>query len=163
MKKLYLVRHAKSSWEDQIQSDHERPLSSRGKKDAPKIGDILKEQNVTPNIIISSDAKRALQTATIIANKLNYSNDMIIKNSSIYEATTQNLLNVINSIDDENNSAMLFGHNPGFTVLANLIADKYIDNMPTCGVAIIDLNVESWKDVNANCGKLVGFEYHKKY
>jgi phosphohistidine phosphatase len=88
---------------------------------------------------------------------------MIIENPSIYEATTQDLLNIINSIGDENNSAMLFGHNPVFTVLANLIADKYINNMPTCGVAIIDLDVESWKEVNANCGKLVGFEYPKKY
>ena len=163
MKKLYLVRHAKSSWADQMQSDHERPLSSRGKHDAPIIGDVLKKQNVNPAIIISSNARRAITTAKIVADKLGYKENKIIENNIIYDATTQDLLNVINSIDDKNNSAMLFGHNPGFTVLANLISDKYVDNMPTCAVATIELDVESWKNVNANCGKLVGFEYPKKY
>ena len=163
MKKLYLVRHAKSSWADQIQTDHERPLSSRGKRDAPIIGDLLKSRDEIPDVIISSNAKRAITTAKIIADKLGYDENNIIKNDYIYDATTQNLLNVINSIDDSNNSAMLFGHNPVFTVLANLIGDKYIENMPTSAVAIFELEVKSWKDVNVDCGRLVGFEYPKKY
>ena len=163
MKKLYLVRHAKSSWEDHILSDYDRPLSSRGKRDAPLIGEILSKQNVSPDIIISSTAKRALRTAYIFADKLNNKREDVIENSSIYEATTQNLLDIINNIDDKNTTAMLFGHNPGFTTLANLIGDKYIDNMPTCAVAMFELNINSWKQVNVNSGALIGFEYPKKY
>jgi len=163
MKKLYLIRHAKSSWEDHIHSDYERPLSGRGKRDAPLIGEVLSKKNILPDIIISSSAKRALRTAYLIADKLNYSRERIVENSTIYEATTQNLLDVINNIEESNNSAMLFGHNPGFTTLANLIGDRFVDNMPTCAVAILELDIKSWKDVNVNCGKLIGFEYPKKY
>jgi len=163
MKRLYLVRHAKSSWANHLLSDFERPLSNRGKRDAPKIGEVLKSKKVEPDLIISSTAKRALSTAKIILNILDYPNENITESSKVYEATTQNLLNVINDIDDKNGSAMLFGHNPGFTVLANLLGDKYIDNMPTCAVAEFELNVNSWKDVQSDSGKLVGYEYPKKY
>jgi len=163
MKRLYLIRHAKSSWADHHLSDFDRPLSNRGRRDAPKIGEVLKSKKVKPDLVISSTAKRALNTAKILVNMLDYPIENITESSTIYEATTQNILNVINDIDDENNSVMLFGHNPGFTVLANLLGDKYIDNMPTCAVAELELNVSSWKDVQSDSGKLVGFEYPKKY
>ena len=163
MKRLYLIRHAKTSWSNQLLSDYDRPLSERGKRDAPKIGEVLKTKKVKPDLLISSTAKRALETAKILSNVLDYPIENIVEESVIYEATTQNLLNVINDIDDKNNSAMLFGHNPAFTVLANLLGDKYIDNLPTCAVAEFELNVNSWKDVQSDCGKLVEFEYPKKY
>jgi len=163
MKKLYLVRHAKSSWEDHILSDHDRPLSSRGKKDAPKIAALLKKEGYIPDVVYSSSARRAILTAKIFSEIFGLDSDKIIINASIYDSTTQDLLNLINSIDDSKKSAMLFGHNPGFTTLANLIGDKFIDNMPTSAVAIFELNVQSWKDVNSDCGKLVAFEYPKKY
>ena len=163
MKKFYLIRHAKSSWEDHILSDHDRPLSDRGRKDAPIIGDVLKSNKVNPDLIISSTARRALKTAKIFATQLDYPIENIVENSTIYEATTQNLLDVINRIDDTNSTVVIFGHNPAFTVLANLLGDKYIDNMPTCAVAILELIVESWKDVGSNSARLVGFEYPKKY
>ena len=163
MKKLYLIRHAKSSWEDHILSDHDRPLSNRGRRDAPIIGDILKSNKVKPNLVISSTARRALKTAKIFSHILDYPIENITEESIIYEATTQNLLNVITKINDEHKVVLLFGHNPAFTVLANLLGDKFIDNMPTCAVAELELNVDSWKDVGADSGKLVSFEYPKKY
>lgn len=163
MKRLYLIRHAKSSWSDHLLSDFDRPLSGRGKRDAPRIGEVLKSKKVKPDLVISSTAKRAIETAKILSNILDYPLQNITESFTIYEATTQNLLNVINNIDDKNNSAMLFGHNPGFTVLANLLGDKYIDNMPTCAVAEFELNVNSWMEVQSDSGKLVGFEYPKKY
>ena len=89
---------------------------------------------------------------------------VIIKESfEIYEATTQDLLDVVNDIDDINNSVIIFGHNPGFTRLANLLGDKHIENLPTCAVAEIELDVDSWKDVGTDSGTLVSFEYPKKY
>lgn len=163
MKILYLIRHAKSSWEDHLLSDYERPLSNRGKKDAPKIATVLSSKKVKPDLVISSKARRALKTAKIFSTILDYPIENIVEDSTIYEATTQNLLNIINRIDDVNTTVLIFGHNPAFTVLANLLCDKYIDNMPTCSVAIIELNVNSWKEVYSDCGKLIGFEYPKKY
>ncbi len=163
MKRLYLIRHAKSSWEDHLLSDYDRPLSDRGKRDAPKIGEVLKSKNVSPDLIISSTARRALKTSKIFSTILDYPIENIVEDSTIYEATTQNLLNIINRIDNKYNSVLLFGHNPAFTVLANLLGDKYVDNMPTSAVAELELTVDSWIDVGADSGKLVGFEYPKKY
>lgn len=163
MKKLYLIRHAKSSWEDHILSDYDRPLSDRGKRDAPRMGDILKEKKIKPDIVISSPARRAIKTAKIISSILNYPIEKIVENSSIYEATTQNLLNIINSLDERYSSAFIFGHNPGFTTLANLLSNKYIDNMPTSAIVGLEFDFISWKDVQADTGNLFMFEYPKKY
>ncbi|MBU1113766.1 MAG: histidine phosphatase family protein [Bacteroidetes bacterium] len=162
MKKLYLIRHAKSSWEDHLLSDFDRPLSDRGKQDAPQMAEILKSKNVIPNIVISSSARRALKTAKIFSSHLNYSTDDIEINNSIYDATTQVLLNIISKIDNKYETVLMFGHNPGFTVLANLLGDKVIENMPTCSIASLELNIESWRNVEVNCGRLIGFEYPKK-
>lgn len=163
MKKLYIIRHAKSSWEDHLLSDHDRPLSDRGRRDAPRIADILKSQKVMPDLIISSTARRALKTAKIFSSILKYPSNNIVQDAAIYDATTQNLFNVINKIDDDIDVVLMFGHNPGFTMLANLLGDKSIENMPTCASAEIELNVTSWKDVEVGCGKLIEFEYPKKY
>jgi len=163
MKRLYIIRHAKSSWADHLLSDFDRPLNERGKRDAPKIGEVLKSKKVKPDLVMSSSAKRAITTAKILSNIIGYPIENIIESISIYEATTQILLDEINSIDDINNSVLIFGHNPGFTRLANLLGDKYIENLPTCAVAEIELDVDSWKDVRVECGKLVSFEYPKKH
>ena len=163
MKTLYIVRHAKSSWDERGISDHDRKLNARGKRDAPKMGELLNGKGYHPDIIYSSSAERALTTAKIISEKIAYPTDNIVVTKSIYDATTNDLVELINKIDDKYETVMLFGHNPGFTVLANLLANKYIDNMPTCAVAVIELNVESWKEIESDCGKLIAFEYPKKY
>lgn len=163
MKTLYLVRHAKSSWDERGISDHDRKLNPRGLRDAPKMGDILKNKQCQPDIIYTSSAKRAHTTAKIIAEKLQYPVKDIVVTNRIYEATTNDLVNILNEIDDKFESAMLFGHNPSFTVLSNLLTDKYIDNMPTCSVSVIDLNADTWDKVESGSGKLIAFEYPKKY
>lgn len=163
MKKLYLIRHAKSSWEDHLLSDFDRPLSDRGKKDAPTMGDILKEKKIKPDLIISSPARRAFKTAKIFSEILDYPINDIIQNQSIYEATTRDLMAIINDIDDKANTVLMFGHNPGFTVLSNLLTNKYIDNMPTSSVAGIEFDINSWKEVDVGIGKSILFEYPKKY
>ncbi len=163
MKTLYIVRHAKSNWDERSVSDHDRKLNARGLRDAPLMGETLNNKGYHPNIICSSSANRALSTAKIIAEKIGYPTDNIVVTKEIYDATTNDLVNLINTFDDRYESVMLFGHNPGFTVLANLLADKYIDNMPTCAAAVIELNIESWKSTASDCGKLIAFEYPKKY
>jgi phosphohistidine phosphatase len=162
MKILYLVRHAKSSWKFPDLDDFERPLNKRGKRDAPMMGRFLKERDILPDILLSSPAKRAKKTAKIIADELSYSKNQIVFNDEIYEASTVGLLKIASRTADNFKSAMLVGHNPGMTYLANMIANVRIDNIPTCGIVCIDLKISSWKQFSENCGRLSFFEYPKK-
>ena len=163
MKKLYLVRHAKSSWKQPELSDFERPLNKRGKRDAPFMGNILNEKGIMPDLIISSPAVRAYTTARIIAEEIGYPPEKIETNEDIYEASAGEILDIINGIEDHNNTVMIFGHNPGFTSLSNYLSGKFIDNIPTCGISIIEFDVDKWEDVVLNGGKLISFEFPKKY
>lgn len=163
MKKLILVRHAKSSWKHPELSDFERPLNKRGKRDAPFMAKLLMDEDVHPDLIVTSPAVRALTTAKVIAEELDYPEENIVKNESIYEADTQELLQIINNFPEDKKTIMMLGHNPGFTLLSNYITDKRIDNIPTCGIVNIDLNVEKWKDVDFDNGKIISFDYPKKY
>ena len=163
MKTLYLARHAKSSWTYPELEDFERPLNKRGKKDAPLMGNILKEKNENPDLIISSPALRAIYTARIIAEKLDYPVEKISADESIYESSINNLFRVIKSLPDEYERIMIFGHNPAFTNLCNYISDKYFENIPTCGVVKIEFDISSWQEVDEQTGKVADFEYPKKH
>ncbi len=162
MKKLYLVRHAKSSWKDASLDDLERPLNNRGKRDAPFMGELLKEKVVNPDIVFSSPAKRASKTAQIIAEQIGYSKKDIIYDERIYEASSRELVDFIKTIDEKYNSVMIFGHNPEFTMLTNFLSKNYIDNIPTCGIVALELN-GSWKDIEKNTAKMLFFDYPKRY
>lgn len=162
MKHLYIVRHAKSSWVDCEVADVERPLNKRGKKDAPVMGERLKDRGVTPDLIVSSPAKRAYKTAKKIAKKLDYPKKRIVKDESIYEGSEGDLLQVIRRADSNVESLMIFGHNPGFTFLANaLVGEPLIDNIPTCGVFRVDFDVDDWREVEPGTGKFQFFDYPK--
>ena len=143
MKKLYVIRHGKSDWGNPEVNDFNRPLNHRGLKDAPRMGKYLFNNHDRADIILSSPAKRAISTANIISKEINYSESKIIKNEKIYLASKESLLQIINSIDDHNNCAYIFGHNPGFSNLASYLTDDWID-MKTCCVAILMSNVDSW-------------------
>jgi len=134
MKILYLVRHAKSSWNHPELSDIERPLNKRGKRDAPFIGNLLKEKSVKPDILISSPAVRARKTASVIAEIIGYPKSKIFIDENIYEASSTELINIIHGFDDKYDSVMMFGHNPGLTMVNNYLTDSFIDNIPTCAV-----------------------------
>ncbi|MFC2084440.1 histidine phosphatase family protein [Bacteroidota bacterium] len=163
MKILYLFRHAKSSWKNPDLDDIDRPLNKRGKRDAPFIGQLLKKSNIKPDILMSSSANRALSTAKTIAKEIGYPIQDIVEDVEIYEASTNELLQIIKNIEDKHDRAMIFGHNPTFTLLSNQLTDTYIDNISTCSFVKIEFNVESWKDIQAESGKLLSFEYPKKY
>ncbi len=163
MKYLFLIRHAKSSWSSPELSDIKRPLNERGKNDAPLIGNILKKDSVSPDIIYSSPAARALTTAKIIAKSVGYPAKKIVIKPDIYEASVPDLLRLINSIEEKYNKVMIFGHNPGLSNLSNYLCNSFRNNMPTCGVVQLEFETNNWLEVTENSGSLIKFEYPKKY
>jgi len=163
MKKfLYLVRHAKSSWDNPDLSDFERPLNSRGKRDAPKMGKRLKERQIKPDLIICSPAKRAKKTATKISKQINYDQDDIIYDSGLYHADPDTILEIVQQQPGEIESLMIFGHNPGFTEFANSISGMQIDNIPTAGLFVASFTVSQWSEIRFGTGNFELFDYPKK-
>lgn len=163
MKTLILVRHAKSSWDNINLTDIKRPLNKRGKRDAPNMGEILNKQGVTPDLIISSPADRALTTAKIIAEKINYPLSKIEINKNVYRAVYKNLYKEIKDIDNKYSKVMLVGHNPELTDFLSSLTNTYVEDIPTTGICTIDLNISEWSEINEGSGKLINFEYPKKY
>jgi phosphohistidine phosphatase len=163
MKKLVLIRHAKSSWEDEKLADFERPLNKRGKKDAPFMGDIIKETVGKPQLIISSPAKRAFSTAKKIAKSLNYSKSEIKTDLKIYHAEDTELIRIIKKISDKYDFVALVGHNPSITEVANILGDSQIINVPTAGVVVMEFDLNLWEEIKIKSGKVITFEYPKKH
>ena len=159
MKSLYIIRHAKSSWEDSSQPDFERGLSERGKRDAPRMAKRLKEKEIHPDLMLSSPAKRALSTARRIAEVLNYPKKDIKTDQKLYHGDEDTILSVVHTIKDKYNTVFLFGHNPGLTDFVNtLVAEETnIDNIPTCGIVAFNLYAESWQDVSWASAKILFF------
>jgi len=163
VKRLYLVRHAKSSWKNPELDDFDRPLNKRGKRDAPLMGQRLREANVRPDLIISSPAKRARKTAKIIAAQIEYPGKKIQWTESLYAAETLILLQILHKIEDSVEQLMLVGHNPGLTQLAELLTKEQIDNIPTTGIFAVGLDIESWGQAAEGSGIPVFFDYPKKH
>lgn len=147
MKTLLLIRHAKSDWDNANLSDFERPLNERGKHDAPVMGQRLYERNIPINIFISSPAKRAKSTATLIAAEYDVAKEKIVFVDDLYLATMAVFQNVVQHIDDRFQCAAIFSHNPGITDFANTLTNARIDNMPTCSVFAVQIHTDQWSDV----------------
>ncbi|MFZ6013438.1 MAG: SixA phosphatase family protein [Bacteroidota bacterium] len=165
MKTLYVVRHAKSSWDNPEQADFNRPLNERGKRDAPRMGKRLKEKGIKPDVMMSSPAKRAWSTCKKIAEVIGFPEDKIKSERSLYHASEDDILSVVRNIKDKHDSLMIFGHNPGLTDFVNELMDEEtlvdIGNIPTCGIAAFTFDVESWNEVNWEKGKLIFYDYPK--
>ena len=163
MKNLYLTRHAKSSWGNPGLADIDRPLNSRGKKAAPLMGKLIMDKGEKPELLISSPANRAFSTAKVFASAMGlHETDVLIKDT-IYGAGVHQLLNLVHDVDDLYNSIMLFGHNPTFTSFGNMVSGENIMNIVTCGVVRIDFEFSSWKNIDFNSGRMIYYEYPKKY
>jgi len=153
MKQLILVRHGKSSWAYPDLDDFYRPLKPRGINDAFGVGEELQARNVFPDLILASPAIRAMNTAIIIARKIDFPLQRIIANESIYEASVSELLRIISRVDDSVESLMVFGHNPSFTSLVNQLQTEPMYNLPTTGTVGIALPIDHWADVGKKKGE----------
>jgi len=162
LKRLTLVRHAKSSWKDPELADFDRPLSKRGKQDAPLMGERLAAMDQIPELLVSSPARRASKTARLLARELKIADERLIFKPEIYEAEPAVLLEVVRDLDDRWKHVLLVGHNPGLTEIGNLLADCGIENIPTCGVLCLDFDVESWEKIGPGSGTLVFYDTPKK-
>ena len=152
MKTLYVLRHAKSSWENNDLADFDRPLNDRGKSAAPFIGEVMKTNGFTPEIILSSPAVRARETARLVKESAGLYAE-IKHNERIYEARPQTLQNIAASIDDRFGSAMIVGHNPGMEGFVRLLTGK-LEPMPTAALAVIDLDISGWEQIAGKTGEL---------
>lgn len=144
---LYLIRHAKSSWGNPGLRDHDRPLNERGLRDAPKMAQLLVEQGVKPDLLVSSPAKRALSTAMFFAEAFKIKSAELHREPNIYEAFPQEILRLISELPASAHTVLLFGHNPTFTEVANRFTkNDLIENVPTCGVVKITSTAASWRE-----------------
>lgn len=162
MKTLYIVRHAKSSWKFPDLDDIDRPLSKRGKRNAPEMGLRLAKKGIKPHLLISSPAKRAFSTAKSIARIIQYPKDKIKVESQLYHGMEDEVMDVIRSTPNDITNLMIFGHNPGLTDLVNTLSGSHIYNVPTCGIIAISFDTDQWEDIGKIFGKLVFFDYPKK-
>ena len=162
-KLLYLVRHAKSSWSDPSLSDRDRPLNKRGRRSAPDMGRRLAAQDHLPDLIISSPAKRAYSTARKIARELGYDQSEIMKDESLYFSGTGGMLEFLENLDDGYQKVMIVGHNPAMTSLMNILSGSFIDNMPTCAVAVIEYPMASWSELRSAEGQLLAYDFPKNF
>ncbi|MBL0049397.1 MAG: histidine phosphatase family protein [Bacteroidetes bacterium] len=153
MKKLCIIRHAKTEVQQQGQLDFDRKLAKRAYEDVPQIAHLLKDKKISPDLILSSPAMRAISTAHLFSEKLHYPEHKIEQNSLIYNASVSTLLKVIQGISDDYKTVFLVGHNPGMTLLANLLCMPPILHIPTSGAVYIDLQTKHWSHVKALCGK----------
>jgi len=147
MKSLYIVRHAKSSWEYPELSDEERPLLEKGVKRTRKVIQYLIDHNIKLDLIITSHATRAYETAKLIGEALGYPSDKIDVRTELYHADTDDLLDQLFDVSDKVNTVMMVGHNPGFTRFAEYFDNNSPDWLPTSGVVGINFEAQKWNEI----------------
>jgi phosphohistidine phosphatase len=161
VKQLILFRHAKSSWDDDV-DDVDRPLAPRGERDAPRMGKRLKARHARPAVIVASHAARAQRTAELVARALGIAPKRLETDEALYLASPDAILDVVAGQDDAHSCVLLVGHNPGLTELVNrLLPGLALDNLPTSGVVAIDLATARWRDAAGADAKLAYYDYPK--
>ncbi|MFM1884205.1 MAG: hypothetical protein RL168_389 [Bacteroidota bacterium] len=162
MKTVYLVRHAKSSWDYPHLEDRDRPLKGRGIRDAHLMAAWLAEELESAPRMISSPATRALHTAMIFARNFGKSLDSIRTSESLYETSVDGLRSFLRQLPDADNEVMVFGHNPSHTAFLNRCVEPLIDNVPTAGIACLRFDVRAWKDLDFDA-ELLFFDFPKNH
>lgn len=153
MKRLLILRHAKSSWKDASLSDHDRPLNKRGKKAAPRMGELLAEENLLPDLIVSSTAVRARTTAERAAKTAGYEGAIVLERA-IYHGTPAGILEVVAKVPDVVDRLLIVGHNPGFEELVLRLTGAY-ERFPTAALANVELDIETWREAPHGRGRLL--------
>ena len=160
MKTLYLVRHAKSSWNDSSLSDNQRPLNKRGLKNAPEMGERLNSDDVTIDLIVSSPVKRAFSTAQFLAKAIGYKSSKIVQSERLYFEDNSSKLDIVQHTDPKKQVLMLVGHNQDMTSFLNNLCGYQTVNMPICAIASIQFEQEL-EDVSYGQGKLLKYDFPK--
>jgi phosphohistidine phosphatase len=161
-KRLTLLRHAKSSWNNPSLDDRDRPLNKRGERDAPMMGQRLLKKSTRPSLILTSPAKRARQTARLIAREIGYPIEFLQTEPDLYLAAPGDMLDVIAQQDNAFNDIVLCGHNPGITELTNRLSGRAIDNVPTCGMVFLEADITGWDELGQARCTLQEFDYPKR-
>jgi phosphohistidine phosphatase len=163
LKTVYILRHAKSSWSNPGLADIERPLNKRGKKDAPLMANVMKRFNYFPEMIILSPSVRTQATVKPIVKTLKLKEYQLEIDESLYHGYYDNYEEIIRQLDPELKSVMLVGHNPGITFIANSCTGPILDNVPTCGLLVIQSEIEDWKSFSFSESTLVKYHFPKMY
>lgn len=152
MKTLMLLRHAKSDWDDPSLRDFDRPLATRGKRDAPRVGKALRKRGSLPDLIISSPAARAKATIAAVMKAAKLDGEPQF-DEAIYGASSAELMKLIRRLPDGSSCALLAGHNPGFEDLLKRLTGSP-ERMPTAALACIEFQIDHWKAVEDGKGQL---------
>jgi phosphohistidine phosphatase len=161
MKTLFLIRHAKSSWNEPDLKDEERPLNDRGNSDAPMVAQRMAKSWPVPDKIICSQALRAWETATIMS-EFWWKQRAIEIDGRLYGSSASSTLEIIARIPPEVNSLALVFHNPTITYLSNVLSSLSIPHVPTCGIVMLRPRVESWEELEPGTCELLDFDYPKR-
>ncbi len=161
MKTLLILRHAKSSWHNAHLADHDRPLNERGKADAPRMGKLLKREDLVPDLIISSSAERALATAEAVALASGYEAEIQVTRQ-LYHAYPEAYREVLQARGGQNQRVMVVGHNPGIEELVEELTG-YAERMPTAALAQVQFDISNWEELTEEwAGKLVNVWWPKE-
>lgn len=162
MKRLYIIRHAKSSWGDFTTPDFDRPLNDRGKRDAPMMAKRLLKKNISIDVFVSSPAKRARKTCQAFCEAYKRDKKDVLLVEALYHASVDTFFKTVSALNDKYGSAAIFSHNPGITDFVNsLESGTTIDNMPTCGIFAIEIGSGSWANFAEAKKNFISFDYPK--
>ena len=161
MKRVILMRHAKSSWNNHLHSDHERPLNERGKVDVPNMANQMVKKGFLPELMLVSDSVRTLETRELIMPFLPPISTQF--SSQLYMASAQTIIDHIKNTDNLIDTVLVLAHNPGITEAFYDLAHLRIDNVPTAGVGCITFEVDSFKNIAPYNARLEYFIYPKMY
>ncbi len=161
MKTLFLIRHAKSSWDNTVLNDFDRPLNERGKKNAPEMAKRLIKKKIEIDLFVSSPAERAKKTAELFSKEFSQEKDKILFVHELYHAAPNVFNTVISHLDNKYKTVAVFAHNPGITEFANLLTEARIDNMPTCSIFAVRADIENWDAFRESKKEFLFFDYPK--
>lgn len=154
MKTILLMRHAKSSWSNNHLSDHDRPLNERGLASAPRIGTMLRDLGIVPDILLTSTANRAHTTALLVAEASGYENGIEVY-GELYHGTPTDYLHYLANLSDDYYCPLVVGHNPGLEDLIFMLTGQ-VEEMPTAAIAYLELPIDRWQSITPKVqGKII--------
>jgi|TARA_X000000950_G_scaffold136444_1_gene169639 phosphohistidine phosphatase len=154
MKKVILLRHAKSSWDDFMLKDFERPLSTRGIQDAELMGNYFKSKKITLDTVLLSPSQRTQETFQHFFSSGSIQKKLI---ESFYHADIDSIINELNVLDENVKNVMIIGHNPSMHELCEYLTGTFIEKYPTCGLAIMNFS-DKWAELGSRCTDLEHFK-----